>query len=137
MITRLRFLVTASLGCLCALNASLFLASCGSSSGGSQSPPPYLSLNASPNPLTIYPSSTFTIVVTATTNASSTPTLTQAQLPSGITTTTTFPITIPSGAPLICQSFSDSEIGARLDLFPSAIQEVLEKLVSPADCLAA
>jgi hypothetical protein len=97
MSTRLRALVIASLGGLCALNASLFLASCGSSGGGSRSSTPYLSLNASPDQLTIYPNTTFNVLVTATTNTSSIPTLAQPQLPSGITTTTTFPVTIPTG----------------------------------------
>src|SRR5260370_6902224 len=84
----------------------LLLTSCGGSGGASQPPPPSLSLTASPNAVSISPSDSFSIKVTATTNTSSIPTLVAVQLPSGITTTTTFPMTIPDGGATI--SFQSS-----------------------------
>lgn len=91
-----------SIGLLLALSLSLVFVSCGS--GGSSQlppPPPSLSLNATPNPLTIYPNTSFVVTVAASTNQSVTPTLTAAQLPAGITATTTFPVAVPGGGTAI------------------------------------
>jgi hypothetical protein len=95
--------VSISDGSICyllfAIGLTLFFFSCGS--GGSSSPPPpppppYLSLTASPGAVTLTSAGNFSTTVKASTNASSTPTLTSVTLPSGITTTTTFPLTISS-----------------------------------------
>jgi hypothetical protein len=76
------------------------LASCGgggSNSGGGPPPPQNnLQLSASPQPLNIFPGSTFVLSVTATANNSSTPMITSVQLPSGIAAVTTFPAAVPS-----------------------------------------
>ena len=62
------------------------------------SPPPSLTLNASPNPLLVYPNSTVTLQIGAQTkNTSAIPSVTLGPLPPGITTTTTFPLAIPTG----------------------------------------
>ena len=62
------------------------------------SPPPSLTLNASPNPFLLYPNSTVTLQINAQTkNTSATPSVTLGQLPRGITTTTNFPLVIPAG----------------------------------------
>src|SRR5271157_5247637 len=86
---------------LLAIGLSLLFSSCGSGGGSPPPPPPppYLSLSASPSTVNISPGDSFSTTVTASTNTSSTPTLASVQLPSGITTTTTLPVTIPaSGA---------------------------------------
>jgi hypothetical protein len=54
-------------------------------------------LVVSPSAATIYPSSSFTVLVTASTNSSSQPSLSSVALPAGITTTASFPLSIPSG----------------------------------------
>lgn len=75
-----------------------FLAACG---GGASTPtpppPPYVSLSILPDPLTIYPSTSFTLKLTATTNTGATPSLTSVSLPCGLTTTSTFPLSVPTG----------------------------------------
>lgn len=81
--------------------------SCGGSGtgngGGIQ--PPNLTLTVSPQPLYVFPASNFVISVTASSSASTTPTLTAIQLPAGITLVTALPVTIPSsGASLILQT---------------------------------
>ena len=67
---------------------------------------------ASPNPLFIFPGSTFVVTVTETTNASVLPVVTSVQLPSGITTTAAFPLTIvPGGSPITFQTTSTIAAG--------------------------
>lgn len=83
---------------LVAMSLSWMLASCGGGvNSQSPPPPPFLSLAASPNSLTIYPNTSFVVTVTASTDQQVTPSLTAAELPAGITTTTTFPVPIPFG----------------------------------------
>ncbi len=102
----------------CALSLSLSVVSCGGSGSSSQPPPPSLSLTASPNPLVIYPSSSFTVKVSATTNTSTAPTITSVQLPSGITTITTFPLTVPSdGVSITFQTASTITAGTYTLMF--------------------
>lgn len=83
---------------LLAFGLSLLSGSCGSGGGSPPPPPPpppYLSLTASPGAVTLSSAGSFSTTVKASTNTSSAPALTSAQLPSGITTTTNFPLTIP------------------------------------------
>lgn len=78
---------------------SLLLVACGGgANGGGGSPPvlPYVSFTV-PSPIYIYPNTPFTLNVTANTNTSATPQITSIQVPSGITTTTSFPMAVPSG----------------------------------------
>ena len=85
------------------LSALLFVmvlcsVSCGGGSGGSVAPPPnQFTLSVSPGAATIYPSSSFTVLVTASTNSSAQPSLTSVTLPAGVTTKASFPLGIPSG----------------------------------------
>ena len=77
---------------------SVLLSSCGGGAPGEGvGSQPFLTLVVSPSSLVVYPSTTFTIQVTASTNASAIPTVTLASLPSGITTTATFPLAVPTG----------------------------------------
>src|SRR5580700_605397 len=97
MYPRFCSLFASSLGFLFALGLSLLLASCGSG-GGSQSqppPPPPLTLSASPIPLIMYPSTSFVVTITAISDGSATPMVTGAQLPTGITAITAFPLAVP------------------------------------------
>ncbi|HTU35312.1 MAG TPA: IPT/TIG domain-containing protein [Candidatus Acidoferrum sp.] len=67
----------------------------------------------SPSSITVYPSSTWTVQVAATTNASVAPTVSLGSLPSGITSSTTFPLSVPSGgAAITFQSASTLAPGA-------------------------
>jgi hypothetical protein len=76
----------------------VFLTSCGGGGGGGGTPPPIqLAIVVTPSAATIYPSSSFTVLVTASTNSSSQPSLTSVTMPAGITTTESFPLAIPSG----------------------------------------
>lgn len=99
------------------LSTGLFLAivlSCASCGGGGSSapPPPQLTLSVSPNAATIYPSSSFTVVVTASTNLSPQPSLTSVTAPAGITTTASFPLSIPStGVSIVFQTSSSITSG--------------------------
>lgn len=86
--------VSAGMLLLMSAGLSLFLVSCG---GGASSAEPSFSLTLSPASVIIYPSSGFAILVTANANASSAPTVTLGTLPPGITSTTTFPLAVPSG----------------------------------------
>lgn len=72
-------------------------ASCGGGGGNSSPPPIQFAIIVSPTAATIYPSSAFTVLVTASTNSSSQPSLTSVTLPAGISTTASFPLAIPSG----------------------------------------
>jgi hypothetical protein len=97
MYPRFCSLFASCLGFLFALSLSLLLASCGSG-GGSQSqppPPPPLTLSASPIPLILYPNTSFVVTITAITDGSATPMVTGAQLPTGITAITAFPLAVP------------------------------------------
>ena len=89
-----------SLLSLLGLLAQIALTACGG--GGGSSPPPItptLTLTASPGTLTVYDGTTFNIAVTASTNTGITPTVTLGQLPAGLTSPTTFPLSVPvSGA---------------------------------------
>jgi IPT/TIG domain len=76
----------------------LSLVACGGGGGGTGGPPRSLSLSVGPSPLYLYPSGSFTLKVNATTTGSSAvPTVAAIQLPSGVSTTTTFPLAVPSG----------------------------------------
>ena len=80
----------------------------GVGSGGS------LTLKFSPSSPTMLPSSSLTFKLTAAEyHETATPTITSAQLPSGFTTTTTFPLAIPSGgASLTLQTSSNISAGS-------------------------
>jgi hypothetical protein len=94
----------------------MILCSCGSGSGtegGGGGTQYYVSLNFSPSSITVYPNSTWTVVVTAATNTSLTPTVSLGTLPFGITSTTPFPLAVPSvGAPITFQSASTLASGS-------------------------
>ncbi|HEY2461953.1 MAG TPA: IPT/TIG domain-containing protein [Candidatus Acidoferrum sp.] len=82
----------------------------GGSPGGGN--PASLSIVVSPNPVSAFPNSSFTVTITAATNASVTPTVTLSSLPSGFTTTTTFPLSVPSsGASVTFQASSSVAAG--------------------------
>ena len=91
---------------------SLLLGACGggTSSGGNTPPPPppHLFFSVLPSPLYIYPNTSFTISIKATTNTSVTPEITSIQIPDGIAliTSTTFPVAVPSAG--IMLSFQTS-----------------------------
>lgn len=80
---------------------STLIISCGSGGSSYHSttpPPPTLSISLSPATLTVYDNTTFAIAVTAVTSQSgATPTVTLGQLPTGLTSTTAFPLSIPPG----------------------------------------
>lgn len=87
-------------------------ASCGGGGGGSSNPPPVeFSLSVSPGSATVYPSSSFAVIVTANTNSSSQPALTSVTLPAGISTSASFPLAIPSSG-LSIQFQTSSSIAA-------------------------
>lgn len=77
----------------------IFLSSCGGGGGGTSGGglQPSLSMSVSPGSLTTFPSSTFTVEISATTSMSVTPTVTLGSLPAGFSTTTAFPLSVPSG----------------------------------------
>jgi len=96
----LQFSVPSRFKFLVAVGLTVFLSSCGGGGGGGgggNGAPPFLDLSVSPDSTTTYPSSTFSVQVKASTNTAATPTLTSVTLPSGITTSATFPVSIPSG----------------------------------------
>lgn len=114
MRTRVRVSISVVSTCrlLFAIGLSLLLASCGSSGGSPPPPPPpppYLSLTASPSTVTLSSAGSFSTTVKASTNTGSTVTLSSVQLPSGITTTSTFPVTISSSG-----IFIDFQVGSTL-----------------------
>jgi len=81
------------------LGLTVLLAACGGGGGGGGggvTVPPYLNLTVTPASIVTYPSSSFTLNVSASTNASATPTVTLGTLPTGISTTATFPLSVPS-----------------------------------------
>jgi hypothetical protein len=74
----------------------VLLAACG---GGSSTPPvpPTLTLSTNPDALTGYPNTSFSVTVTATTTGTAaTPTVNLGPLPTGLTTSTAFPLAVPS-----------------------------------------
>jgi hypothetical protein len=81
----------------------LFLLSCGGGGGasfgggGNNPPPPTLNLTASPSSVIVFANNSFTVNVSASTNATETPTVTLATLPQGVSTSTKFPLSVPSG----------------------------------------
>ena len=87
---------------------SLVAVSCGggSSSGGPGPNPAALSLSVTPNSLVLLPNSSIVMNIKAQeSNTSATPTVTLSNLPSGLTTTTTFPLSVPaSGTSITLQS---------------------------------
>lgn len=65
--------------------------------GGSGNPPPSLTLSVSPSSPVVYPSSTFTLTVTASeSGTTAAPSLTLGTLPAGITTNASLPMSIPA-----------------------------------------
>jgi len=85
----------------------------GSSQGGGGGGTGSLSLAVSPTSPTMLPNSALTFSLTANeSNDTATPTITSAQLPTGFTTPTTFPLAIPSGgASLTIQTSSKISAG--------------------------
>ena len=80
----------------------------GGSSGGT-TPGLWLSLSITPSPLTIAPSDSFFVTVDAIAhNTSATPTISLVTLPAGLTTSSTFPMTVPSGGATINFTSSSS-----------------------------
>ena len=81
------------------LTVALLLAfvSCGGggSAGGPGQNNPFLTLSVSPSALNTGPNSAFSVLLTASTNAGSTPSLISIQLPTGISTTAVLPLSIP------------------------------------------
>src|ERR1700722_3362362 len=94
----------------------LFAGSCGggSSSGGGGSNPGALSLSINPPSPTMLAGSTLTVsVVASELGVSATPSVTSAQLPAGITTTTSFPLPIaPGGTALTLQTATNLAAGS-------------------------
>ncbi|MBZ5531785.1 MAG: IPT/TIG domain-containing protein [Acidobacteriia bacterium] len=97
--------------CLCS-----FIISCG---GGSSQPgsvgggngPGILSISVTPNPLLIVPNSTITVTVKAS-GGSGTPSVTLGTLPAGLTTSTTFPLSVPAGgAPITLVAAANLAVG--------------------------
>ncbi len=91
---------------LFALSLLLLLVSCGgggnnSGLGDNQPPPPTLSLSVSPNSFIVFASNSFSVNVSASTNATETPTVTLVALPQGVSTSTKFPLSVPSGGATI------------------------------------
>lgn len=101
------------------LSMAFFLVSCGGGSSSS-SPPPNpgtLTLSATPSSLSVFPSSTFMLKVTASTfNTSGAPTLTSITAPAGITTTASLPLTIPSSGALLTLQMSSSVVAGTLTI---------------------
>lgn len=95
----------------------LGLSACGGGSSGSNgrsggASQLYLNLIATPSTLFVYPNSSFTISLAASTNASATPSVTMGTLPPGITTATAFPLLVPStGATVSFQAASSLSAG--------------------------
>lgn len=82
---------------------AILLASCG---GGSSAPvppmQPTLVLSSSPNTISAYASTSFSISITAVTKGTTTiPAVTIESLPAGLTSSTSFPLSIPSGGATI------------------------------------
>jgi hypothetical protein len=93
---------------------SLLFTACGSggSSPSAPTPPATFNLAISPGTLTVYDQTTFSVSVSASGNPSgSTPSITLGQLPSGFTSSTTFPLSIPSGGVQITLS-ADKTVAA-------------------------
>jgi len=89
------------------LDVLLLLAACGGGGGNGGTPPaaPYLDLTVTPSSVVTYPSSSFTVNVSASTNASVTPTIILGTLPAGISTNAMFPLSVPSeGASITFQT---------------------------------
>jgi len=83
----------------------------GGGTGGGSTPPPTttLSLTVSPSSLLISQSDSFFVTVTATaTGTTATPTIALGTLPAGLTTTSMFPMSVPSGGATIYFSTSSS-----------------------------
>ncbi len=104
----------------------LSCASCGGGGGGGGTPPPIqLALVVSPSAATIYPSSSFTVLVTASANSSSQPSLTSVTLPAGITTTASFPLDIPSaGVSIHFQTSSGIAAGSYTLTFSGSVGSI-------------
>ncbi len=88
------------------LLAGTTLVGCGGQTGSGSSPAPTpapsLSLIATPATVKVSPSVSFSVTVTASAfDTTATPTITLGTLPAGLTTTSTFPMSVPSGAATI------------------------------------
>jgi len=102
-----------------ALALAALVASCGggggggNGGGGGSTQTPYMYLTATPESFVTYPSSSFTALVRVSSNSSATPTLTSITLPAGVTTSASFPLTVPNtGASLTFQTSASVAGGA-------------------------
>lgn len=88
--------------------AGIGFAGCGGGGGASASSPStpvpaaYLSLTADPSTAIVSPNDTFSVAIRANENGTTaTPTITLGTLPAGLTTTSTFPMSVPAGGATI------------------------------------